>query len=187
MQQYKEALNERAFSQSTIQAYTFDVSRFLKDNMLEAVDEDNFASLYHKWVAQRTGEVAPGTVYRQAAAVRLYANVVFGLTLDKPVREAPPAKPAQPRDPALPFLRSPDTSNAWRDLANCKEAGPVVMFDASPKGRATAKLLCSDCPSSAPCLDFAIRNNIEWGVWGGYDETERKAIRKEVSVSVGVE
>jgi len=42
----------------------------------------------------------------------------------------------------------------------------------------SAKAVCRTCDVSPECLDFALRTRQEFGVWGGADEEERRAILK---------
>ncbi|KOX11668.1 WhiB family transcriptional regulator [Nocardiopsis sp. NRRL B-16309] len=47
-----------------------------------------------------------------------------------------------------------------------------------------AKLICRGCPLRTPCLAEALDARIEFGVWGGMTERERRALlrrRKEVT------
>ena len=39
-----------------------------------------------------------------------------------------------------------------------------------------AKEKCPTCPVRAQCLDFALRNHIENGIWGGLTEKERRKL-----------
>ncbi len=39
-----------------------------------------------------------------------------------------------------------------------------------------AKLVCNGCSVRAECLSEALDNQIEWGVWGGMTERERRAL-----------
>ena len=39
-----------------------------------------------------------------------------------------------------------------------------------------AKQLCSGCPVRTECLAEALDHQIEWGVWGGMTERERRAL-----------
>jgi WhiB family redox-sensing transcriptional regulator len=41
-----------------------------------------------------------------------------------------------------------------------------------------AKRICAACPVAGACLDYALVNNIDHGVWGGATESERRAIRR---------
>ena len=63
----------------------------------------------------------------------------------------------------------------WADSAACKAARPDELF---VRGAAQnrAKQLCSQCPVRTECLAEALDNNIEWGVWGGMTERERRAL-----------
>jgi WhiB family redox-sensing transcriptional regulator len=39
-----------------------------------------------------------------------------------------------------------------------------------------ARLTCTGCPVRFECLAEALDNRIEWGVWGGMTERERRAL-----------
>lgn len=54
-------------------------------------------------------------------------------------------------------------------LGNCKNADPaaVVFFPGRGQTTSKAKKLCEDCPVKQDCLEYAKRNDIEFGVWGG--------------------
>lgn len=70
----------------------------------------------------------------------------------------------------------------WRAKAKCL-GKDVNMFypDFNAKGslkRANAtKLICVDCPVKTECLEYAIKNNEEFGIWGGMLANERAKIR----------
>jgi WhiB family redox-sensing transcriptional regulator len=63
----------------------------------------------------------------------------------------------------------------WADSAACKASRPDELF---VRGAAQnrAKQVCSQCPVRTECLAEALDNNIEWGVWGGMTERERRAL-----------
>ena len=42
-----------------------------------------------------------------------------------------------------------------------------------------ARRLCADCPVKAPCLEYAMANHIDHGVWGGTSERERRRIARQ--------
>ena len=51
----------------------------------------------------------------------------------------------------------------------------------------TAKIVCQGCPVVAECLADALDNRIEFGVWGGMTERERRALlRRRPNVTPGV-
>tara|TARA_Y100000361_G_scaffold152765_1_gene172992 strand:+ start:150 stop:443 length:294 start_codon:yes stop_codon:yes gene_type:complete len=43
----------------------------------------------------------------------------------------------------------------------------------------TAKAICSGCSIREQCLDYAMRNQELYGIWGGYTTSERSVLRKE--------
>jgi WhiB family redox-sensing transcriptional regulator len=74
-------------------------------------------------------------------------------------------------------------ATGWRDEAACRDADIDLFFPIGVTGEAErqiarAKLVCRECPVRERCLDFAIRTNQEYGVWGGADEDERRALRR---------
>ncbi len=71
----------------------------------------------------------------------------------------------------------------WASQAQCKQSRPDELF---VRGAAQnrAKQLCGGCPVKTECLAEALDNEIEWGVWGGMTERERRAIlRKRPNVT----
>lgn len=43
---------------------------------------------------------------------------------------------------------------------------------------ARAKRICMNCPVRVECLDYSIRNDERFGVWGGLDHDERGFFHK---------
>lgn len=76
------------------------------------------------------------------------------------------------------------TDESWRALARC--SGLTASFFPDPRTAPTirqrtaeeAKALCERCPVVEPCLDYALANRIEDGVWGGLNEKERAKMRR---------
>jgi len=62
----------------------------------------------------------------------------------------------------------------WQFEGNCKPEDDKIFFSELPSKVAKAKLICSACPVQKQCLDFAISNNIEEGIFGGLTFDERK-------------
>jgi len=90
----------------------------------------------------------------------------------------------------LTWIReTPWDEKDWRIEAICKDSNAELFFPIGSTGRAVemiaaAKEVCLQCPVAEPCLEFALDTNQEAGVWGGYSEEERRAIRRErLSVS----
>ena len=63
----------------------------------------------------------------------------------------------------------------WAGKALCNETRPDELF---VRGAAQnrAKQMCAGCPVRTECLAEALDNQIEWGVWGGMTERERRAL-----------
>lgn len=66
----------------------------------------------------------------------------------------------------------------WMQNARCKEITPSVFFPSSGVGVGVAKRICAECPVKTACLNFALANRIDHGVWGGTSERERRRIYK---------
>ena len=63
----------------------------------------------------------------------------------------------------------------WRGHAACRGTGPDELFvKGAAQNRAT--LICRGCPVRTECLADALDNGIEFGVWGGMTERERRAL-----------
>lgn len=63
----------------------------------------------------------------------------------------------------------------WHEDAACRTADPEELF-ADSTGQNRAKAICTGCPVRTECLAEALDNRIEWGVWGGMTERERRAL-----------
>ncbi|MFJ4898266.1 WhiB family transcriptional regulator [Streptomyces sp. NPDC088727] len=71
----------------------------------------------------------------------------------------------------------------WRERAACREEDPDLFFPIGATGPALvqaedAKAVCHGCPVRAECLRWALENGQDTGVWGGLDETERRALKR---------
>jgi WhiB family redox-sensing transcriptional regulator len=71
----------------------------------------------------------------------------------------------------------------WREDAACRDADPDLFFPIASTGPALdqidrAKRVCAACPVRRPCLMWALEQGIEYGIWGGTSEAERRAIRR---------
>ena len=65
---------------------------------------------------------------------------------------------------------------AWMSSALCRERPPAMFFPSDGVGVQAAKQVCANCPVRAECLEYALANHIEHGVWGGASERERLRI-----------
>ena len=63
--------------------------------------------------------------------------------------------------------------------AKCRGMEDALFPEASDQKR--ARLVCSGCPVRFECLAEALDNRIEWGVWGGMTERERRLLLRQRS------
>jgi WhiB family redox-sensing transcriptional regulator len=68
----------------------------------------------------------------------------------------------------------------WRSRGACRAQDPDELF---VRGAAQhqAKTMCMPCPVRAKCLAEALDHRIEFGVWGGMTERERRALLRRRS------
>lgn len=64
----------------------------------------------------------------------------------------------------------------WRQQAECLGVDPALFFAERGDDTAMAKWICSGCPVRDTCLQEAIDNLEQFGIWGGYSPRERRAI-----------
>lgn len=50
-----------------------------------------------------------------------------------------------------------------------------------PKGSAEAKAVCSGCPVRVECLEYALKEDMSYGIWGGTTPTERKRMKHDTT------
>jgi WhiB family redox-sensing transcriptional regulator len=63
----------------------------------------------------------------------------------------------------------------WALRAACRTEQPDQLFVRGAEQN-KAKQVCAGCPVRTECLAEALDNQIEWGVWGGMTERERRAL-----------
>ncbi len=79
-----------------------------------------------------------------------------------------------------PHVRSsspgqPDSAQDWTARASCRNQDPDELF-VSGAAQNRAKTVCHGCPVRTECLGDALDNRVEFGVWGGMTEQERRAL-----------
>jgi WhiB family transcriptional regulator, redox-sensing transcriptional regulator len=70
----------------------------------------------------------------------------------------------------------------WRLHAACRDLDPDLFFPIGTTGPsvnqiAEAKRVCLTCPVRNFCLNWAVSNYQDYGIWGGMTEVERQALR----------
>ncbi|HLK44943.1 MAG TPA: WhiB family transcriptional regulator [Acidimicrobiales bacterium] len=74
--------------------------------------------------------------------------------------------------------------NAWMARGSCREVDPELFFPTSGRGVNEAKRVCASCEVVTQCLEYALAENIEHGIWGGKSERERRRILRARRVDV---
>ncbi len=69
----------------------------------------------------------------------------------------------------------------WLEVAACRGVDPVLFFPERGEDWKPAKEVCQSCPVKVECLEFALTENIKFGIWGGKSERERRRIRRKRS------
>lgn len=64
----------------------------------------------------------------------------------------------------------------------CAQTDPDEWFPDAGGSANKVKAMCNDCPLINECLEFAIQNGEQWGIWGG--ETYRK--RRKIMQARGI-
>lgn len=66
----------------------------------------------------------------------------------------------------------------WQDEAACLDEDSTLFFphDTATKKIAQAKAICAKCPVVVECLDYAMDNEEQLGIWGGHTPQERWAL-----------
>lgn len=71
--------------------------------------------------------------------------------------------------------------SSWFALGACRGEDPNTFFPArkEPWKVKAAKEICSRCPVSEKCLEWAIYHNERDGVWGGVSARKRRLLRRD--------
>ncbi len=71
-------------------------------------------------------------------------------------------------------------SARWMDRASCKGKDPTgeIFYPVRGADVTQAKRICAGCPVREDCLEYAIRHQERFGVWGGTTEGRRRKMRR---------
>ncbi len=71
----------------------------------------------------------------------------------------------------------------WMGGGRCRDMDPALFFPSDGIGVQSAQRICSECPVKGPCLEYALDNRVDHGVWGGTSERERRRILRRRRLS----
>lgn len=67
---------------------------------------------------------------------------------------------------------------AWQEDALCAQTDPEAFFPEKGGSTRDAKRICGQCTVRAECLEYALKNDERFGIWGGLSERERRRLRR---------
>ena len=68
----------------------------------------------------------------------------------------------------------------WEDNARCLQHDPDLFFASRARAERRAKSICSGCPVKVECLAYALESRVEFGIWGGLNWNERRAMLRRL-------
>lgn len=71
--------------------------------------------------------------------------------------------------------------DAWMEDGVCRSVDAELWFPDQGDNYSAkkARKVCAGCPVVGACLDYALRNNVRHGVWGGKTERQRRLMTAE--------
>lgn len=136
------------------------------------------------------GLIRDGLPYNEIAAafdvtssVVSYYAVRMGLARQGRDRR-PGQRPPHRRSPANP-VRHVMPPQSWADDALCQRVDPDAFFPEQSNRAAAEPAIqaCRRCPVTTQCLDYALTNGEEYGVWGGLTVRERRQLKARHSTT----
>lgn len=72
-----------------------------------------------------------------------------------------------------------DRQPEWMADGSCRNYPAAAFFPSDGGGVDAARQICASCRVAEQCLEYALVQRIEHGVWGGCSERERRRILKK--------
>lgn len=73
----------------------------------------------------------------------------------------------------------------WVLRAACRDTDVDLFAQTASEQKRARDAVCRDCPVRLECLADALDNQIEFGVWGGMTERERRALLRRRGLVTG--
>lgn len=75
----------------------------------------------------------------------------------------------------------------WIKEAHCRKANIDTNLFFPDRGSPTniARQLCSPCEVKTECLNYALDNNLDTGIWGGTSGRQRRDLKRQRKVRLG--
>jgi WhiB family redox-sensing transcriptional regulator len=71
----------------------------------------------------------------------------------------------------------------WMPRGRCRDMDPALFFPSDGVGVQVAQRICAECPEKVACLEYALANRVDHGVWGGTSERERRRVLRQRRLS----
>ena len=71
----------------------------------------------------------------------------------------------------------------WMAEGNCAHEKPTVFFPSDGVGVEVARRICATCPVKEPCLEYALEQRIDHGVWAAVPSANGDASSNGVATS----
>jgi WhiB family redox-sensing transcriptional regulator len=68
---------------------------------------------------------------------------------------------------------------SWLDRGLCAETDPEAFFPEKGGSTREAKRVCRSCEVRYECLKYALEHGINFGIWGGMSERERRRLKRQ--------
>jgi WhiB family redox-sensing transcriptional regulator len=66
----------------------------------------------------------------------------------------------------------------WMARGLCRGRPAADFFPSDGVGVERARQICAECPVCTRCLEYALAERIDHGVWGGTSERQRRRLQK---------
>ena len=99
------------------------------------------------------------------------AGLIRSVSLDAPSLHAG-SQPYQPE------IVDDQTSLTWQERGTCMQTDPEAFFPEKGGNSRAAKSVCVGCEVRSDCLDYALTNDEQFGIWGGMTVLERRKLKK---------
>lgn len=81
--------------------------------------------------------------------------------------------------PLLSALLPDSTEDlTWQDKALCAQTDPEAFFPEKGGSVHPAKRVCRRCDVRAECLEYALSQEVQWGIYGGLSAVERQHLKR---------
>lgn len=70
-------------------------------------------------------------------------------------------------------------SEDWMSRAACGGVDPELFFPANESAQTAVKAqeVCAECPVNGMCLRYALKHQVQYGIWGGLITRDRNQVR----------